>query len=83
MSDTPPKDPNADPADPPLVDPDKPPADQIGRVNALLAEWAARNAADSDALIERFESMGYAVRGKSEEEIAQVLKQAPQRKPVA
>ncbi|MDR7040242.1 MULTISPECIES: hypothetical protein [Methylobacterium] len=76
--------PNApDTTEPPLVDADRPPAEQLGRVNTLLAEWAARTAADSHALIERFESMGYAVRGKSEDEIAEVLKRPPRRSPAA
>ncbi|MER2268696.1 hypothetical protein [Methylobacterium oxalidis] len=83
MIDTPPQDPNPDSPEPPLVSPDQPAADQLGRVGALLAEWAARTAADSDALIERFESMGYAVRGKSEEEIAEVLKRPPEGRPAA
>ena len=48
-------------------------------VNDLLAEWAARSAATSDALIDRFEEMGYAVRGKSEDEIADVLRHPPGR----
>lgn len=46
-------------------------------VNDLLAEWAARSASTSDALIDRFEEMGYAVRGKSEDEIADVLRHPP------
>ncbi len=51
----------------------------IEAVNERLAEWAARSAATSDSLIDRFEEMGYAVRGKSEDEIAEVLRQAPGR----
>jgi hypothetical protein len=51
----------------------------IEAVNERLSAWAARSAATSDALIDRFEEMGYAVRGKSEEEIAEVLRRAPDR----
>ncbi|MEE7456741.1 hypothetical protein MPAR168_00970 [Methylorubrum populi] len=53
------------------------PSEQLPKINALLAEWAARSASDSEILIERFERMGYAVRGKSEDEIAEVLKKPP------
>ena len=53
------------------------PSEQLPKINALLAEWAARSASDSEILIERFERMGYAVRGKSEDEIAEVLKTPP------
>jgi hypothetical protein len=60
---------------------DRAPADDLGRVNDLLAQWAARSASESEALIERFEAMGYEVRGKSEDEIAQVLHRAPTRAP--
>ncbi|MFB0489069.1 hypothetical protein ABIE45_001655 [Methylobacterium sp. OAE515] len=55
---------------------DHPEAD-LEQVNDLLARWAARSAATSAALIERFEAMGYAVRGKSEDEIADVLHRPP------
>lgn len=51
----------------------------IEAVNKRLAEWAARSATTSDTLIDRFEEMGYAVRGKSEDEIAEVLRRAPGR----
>ncbi|MDP4021428.1 hypothetical protein Q8W71_02240 [Methylobacterium sp. NEAU 140] len=51
----------------------------LDAINGLLAEWAARSASESDALIERFEAMGYEVRGKSTEEIAAVLRRAPTR----
>ncbi|MEL6062277.1 MULTISPECIES: hypothetical protein [unclassified Methylobacterium] len=51
----------------------------LEQVNDILAEWAARSAADSAALIDRFEAMGYEVRGKSEAEIAQVLHRPPTR----
>jgi len=53
------------------------PAQDLDRMNASLAEWAARSAADSTALIDRFEELGYAVRGKSEDEIAEILRQPP------
>lgn len=46
-------------------------------VNGLLADWAARSAASSETLIERFEQMGYPVRGKSEDEIADILRRPP------
>lgn len=52
----------------------------IQAVNERLAEWAARSAATSEALIDRFEEMGYAVRGKTEDEIADVLRHAPERR---
>lgn len=57
---------------------DDPEAD-LDRVNDLLADWAARSASESEALIERFEAMGYEVRGKTTEEIAAVLRHAPTR----
>ncbi|ACB26914.1 hypothetical protein [Methylobacterium radiotolerans] len=65
-------DPQPDPQD------DQPAAD-LERVNDILAVWAARSAAESDALIDRFEAMGYEVRGKSEDEIADVLHRPPTR----
>lgn len=49
----------------------------LEEVNARLAEWAARSAAASDTLVDRFEEMGYAVRGKSEDEVAEVLRHPP------
>ncbi|MCJ2091859.1 hypothetical protein MKK67_04970 [Methylobacterium sp. J-072] len=55
------------------------PAEDIQRMNTALSEWAARSAADSAALIDRFEELGYAVRGKSEDEIAEILRQPPTR----
>ncbi|MGU3406618.1 hypothetical protein [Methylobacterium brachiatum] len=48
-------------------------------MNTLLSEWAARSATDSAALIDRFEELGYPVRGKSEDEIAEILRQPPSR----
>ncbi len=56
---------------------DDSPSEQLAKTNEALAEWAARSASDSDRLIERFEQMGYAVRGKSEDEIAEILKHPP------
>lgn len=53
------------------------PTDDLAKANAVLAEWAARSAADSDALIERLAELGYDVRGKSEDAIAEVLKRPP------
>lgn len=58
---------------------DDAPIDKMPKLNSALAEWAARAAADSEMLIERFEGMGYEVRGKSEDEIAEVLKHPPTR----
>lgn len=47
--------------DTPDADPDR----DIAAVNAAFAAWAARSIAGSDTLIERFEAMGYAIRGES------------------
>lgn len=55
------------------------PAEDLETINALLAEWAARSAATSQPLIDRFEAMGYEVRGKEEDEIADVLRRPPTR----
>lgn len=55
------------------------PAEDLDAINANLAEWAARSAATSDALVERFEAMGYEVRGKDEDAIAEVLRHPPTR----
>lgn len=55
------------------------PAEDLEAVNARLAEWAARSAATSDALVERFESMGYDIRGKDQDEIAEILRHPPTR----
>ncbi|GJD76069.1 hypothetical protein [Methylobacterium goesingense] len=57
--------------------PDAIPGDRLSAMNAALAEWAACSAAESPSLIERFEAMGYRVRGKSREEVAEVLKHPP------
>lgn len=51
----------------------------LGQVNDILAEWAARSAATSTALIDRLEAMGYEVRGKPEAEIAEILHRPPTR----
>ncbi|WP_336487309.1 hypothetical protein [Methylobacterium nigriterrae] len=59
------------------------PSEALARTNAVLAEWAARTAADSAPLIAKLEGLGYAVRGKSEEEIEEVLKHPPTRPPSA
>ncbi|KQO92517.1 hypothetical protein ASF33_16405 [Methylobacterium sp. Leaf92] len=56
---------------------DDSPSEQLAKTNEALAEWAARSACDSDRLIDRFEQMGYAARGKSEDEIAEILKKPP------
>ena len=53
--------------------------DKLAATNDLLAHWAARAATDSAALIDRFEALGYAVRGKSEDEIAEILRRPPER----
>ncbi|MEE7479140.1 hypothetical protein [Methylobacterium hispanicum] len=53
--------------------------ERLDRTNALLAEWAACATENSAFLIERFEAMGYAVRGKSHDEVAEVLRQPPER----
>lgn len=53
------------------------PGERLEATNVLLAEWAACSAEESAPLIERFEALGYAVRGKSREEIAEVLRHPP------
>ena len=53
------------------------PTERLASMNTMLAEWAASSAAESASLIERFEGMGYRVRGKSRDEIAEVLKHPP------
>lgn len=55
------------------------PAERLEDTNALLAEWAAYSADASAPLIERLEALGYAVRGKSREEVAEVLRHPPGR----
>jgi len=51
--------------------------ERLASMNTMLAEWAACSAAESASLVERFEAMGYRVRGKSRDEIAGVLKHPP------
>ena len=55
------------------------PAPDLEQVNDILAQWAARSATASAALIDRLEAMGYDVRDKSEDEIADVLHRPPTR----
>ncbi|KQP09167.1 hypothetical protein ASF26_03735 [Methylobacterium sp. Leaf93] len=50
---------------------------RLSSMNTMLAEWAAGAACKSDTLIERFEQMGYSVRGKTKEEIEEVLRCPP------
>ena len=52
-------------------------AERLADANALLAEWAACSAEASAPLIDRLEALGYAVRGKSREAVAEVLKHPP------
>ena len=61
--------------------PDADPEKDIAAANASLSAWAARSAAESEGLIARFEAMGYEVRGKSEAEIAEILRHPPRRPP--
>ena len=63
------------------VDRDQDPTVDLERLNDMMAAWAARSATDSPALIDRFEAMGYEVRGKSEDEIAGILHRPPTRSP--
>lgn len=60
-------------------EPARDPAERLEQINALLAEWTACSADASAPLIERLESMGYAVRGKSREAVAEVLRHPPGR----
>lgn len=64
-----------------MTDPDTPaaaaPGDRLAALNVMLAEWAAASAAESPSLIDRFEAMGYRVRGKSRDEVTEVLKHPP------
>lgn len=53
--------------------------ERLEETNALLAEWAACAAEDSAFLIARLEAMGYAVRGKSHDQVAEVLRRPPER----
>ena len=65
-------------AEAPDPKPDHPKPD-LEQVNDILAEWAARSATSSAALIDRLEAMGYDVRDKSEDEIADILHRPPTR----
>lgn len=53
--------------------------ERLAQTNSVLAEWAARSAANSETLVARLEGMGYELRGKSEDEIAEILKRPPGR----
>jgi hypothetical protein len=70
--------PVSDKTDDTLSDP-KAATEQLADTNELLAEWAATSTEDSPALVERLERMGYEVRGKSRDEITEVLKHPPTR----
>ncbi len=59
--------------------PHRDPSAELHTMNERLAAWAACAAEDSPALIERFEAMGYAVRGKSREEVEAALRSPPER----
>ncbi len=59
--------------------PTRNPSAELHTMNERLAAWAACTAEDSPALIERFEAMGYAVRGKSREEVEAALRCPPTR----
>ncbi|WP_363325432.1 hypothetical protein [uncultured Methylobacterium sp.] len=48
-------------------------------MNEQLSTWAACSADESPTLIEQFEAMGYEVRGKSREQVAEVLRHPPTR----
>ncbi|GLS43231.1 hypothetical protein [Methylobacterium brachythecii] len=62
-----------------MSDHEKPPEEKLPEINAMLAEWTARSADDSAMLLERLKGMGYDVAGKSEDEIAEILKKPPTR----
>lgn len=62
---------------------DDTPANALPKATTEFAEWAARAVHESDLLIERFEGLGYEVRGKSEDEIAEVLKHPPTKRRTA
>ncbi|AWN50544.1 hypothetical protein [Methylobacterium sp. 17Sr1-1] len=59
--------------------PPRNPSAELHTMNERLAAWAACTAEDSPALIERFEAMGYEVRGKSREAVEAVLRCPPTR----
>jgi hypothetical protein len=50
------------------------PVERLASMNALLAEWTACSATQSEPLIDRLEGMGYEVRGKTRDEVTEVLK---------
>ena len=52
---------------------------RLADINALLADWAACAIEESAPLVERLEALGYAVRGKSHDEVVEVLKHPPAR----
>nr|WP_298961886.1 hypothetical protein [uncultured Methylobacterium sp.] len=52
---------------------------QLSAMNEQLSTWAACSADESPTLIEQFEAMGYEVRGKSREQVAEVLRHPPTR----
>lgn len=56
---------------------------RLATMNALLAEWAACAVEESAPLVERLEALGYAVRGKSHEAVAEVLRHPPTRAPAS
>lgn len=60
-----------------MADDQKSLADKLTDTNAALAEWTARSASESEMLVQRLEGMGYDVVGKSEDEIAEILKKPP------
>ncbi|KMO27590.1 hypothetical protein [Methylobacterium aquaticum] len=62
-----------------ITAPPRNPSAELHRMNECLAAWAACTAEDSPALIARFEAMGYAVQGKTREEIEAVLRSPPTR----
>ena len=52
---------------------------ELAATNDLLAEWTACAAEESAPLIERLEEMGYEVRGRSHEAVAEALRHPPRR----
>ncbi|AWN45397.1 hypothetical protein DK419_02915 [Methylobacterium terrae] len=57
--------------------PHRNPSAELHTMNERLAAWAACTAEDSPTLIERLEAMGYAVRGKTREEVEAALRCPP------
>ena len=68
-----------DPGRPHDATADGTPAERLEDTNALLAEWAACSAEESEPLVERLEALGYEVRGKSREEVEAALRNPPTR----